>query len=63
MSNFVTLLGAKEVGSAANRMRGAADEMRHAASTIDSALRSHEQFLTDWLNRLEQVLTEKESKS
>lgn len=56
MANTVTLLGAEEVSSAANRMRSAAEEMSRAAASIDMTLHAHRNFLEDWLARFEQVL-------
>ncbi|MGY3588020.1 hypothetical protein [Bradyrhizobium sp. USDA 4350] len=50
---YVTLLGAEQVQSAANRMSSAADEMKNAAGVVDDALRSQRQFLDDWMIRFE----------
>lgn len=58
MADYITLLGAEQVQSAASTMRSAADDMRSAASTIEYALHQHQQFLDDWLMRLQQVMSE-----
>ncbi|HAF43767.1 MAG TPA: hypothetical protein DCK83_02155 [Gallionellaceae bacterium] len=59
MSEYVHLIGAEQVQSAAVSMRGAAEEMRQAAMTIDGALERHRLFMDDWLQKLEQVLSER----
>ncbi|AMS41219.1 hypothetical protein [Aminobacter aminovorans] len=56
MANYVTLMGAEEVRSAANTMMSAASEMRGAASSIDNALERHQRFLDDWLSRFETAM-------
>lgn len=55
-ADYITLLGAEQVQSAAGAMRNAADEMQRAANTMDCALASQRTFLEEWLNRFEQVL-------
>jgi Sec-independent protein translocase protein TatA len=55
---YVTLMGAEEVSAAGRSMQSAATEMRNAAATISDALYQHQQFMTDWLARLEQALQE-----
>jgi len=59
MTDYVTLLGAEQVQSAARQMASAADEMRRAAGSIDDSLRSHQRFLEDWLLRFQQILEAK----
>lgn len=56
---YVTLVGAEQVQGAANQMRAAADEMMRAASSIDSALHAHRQFLDEWLLRFQQIIEHK----
>lgn len=56
MSEYVTLLGAEDVRHAGNAMRSAADDMRNAASTIDTALFQQRQFMDDWLQRFEAAI-------
>lgn len=58
---YVTLLGAEEVSRAANTMSHAADEMKRAANMIDDSLRSHRQFLDDWLERFRTVVENAQS--
>ena len=53
MSQYVTLLGADDVSSAARTMESAADRMINAACTIDDALRRHQWFMDGWLARFE----------
>jgi len=55
---YIHLVGAEQVQSAGVSMRGAAADMQQAATTIDSALQRHQQFLDDWLQRLAQTLSE-----
>lgn len=57
MADYVTLMGAEEVRSAANTMLSAASEMRAAASSIDSSLEQHRRFLDDWLQRFEAAVS------
>lgn len=59
MAQYITLLGAEQVQSAAGTMRSAADEMQRAASNIEATLAAHQQFLDDWLNRLDGVLQDR----
>lgn len=56
MSEYITLLGAEEVASAARSMSSAADRMRDAASEFDSAMARHRDFLDDWLARFEKIV-------
>lgn len=58
-SDYVTLLGAEDVRSAANTISGAASEMRSAASMIDSTVREFKYVLADAItamNRLSDLL-------
>ena len=59
MSEYVTLVGAEQVQSAASAIRNAAEEMQRAASTIDSALQQHRIFMDEWLSRFECALQER----
>lgn len=61
MSEYVTLMGAEQVQSAARTMSQAANEMVRAASNIDNALERHERFMSEWLNRFEQILADTSS--
>jgi hypothetical protein len=56
MADYVTLLGAEQVQSAAHTMQAAAVDMTRAAGTIDWALNRNQQFMDDWLMRFEQAL-------
>jgi hypothetical protein len=63
MSDYMTLLGAEQVQSAAGTMRSAASEMQRAASEISGAFEMHQRFLTQWLMDFQTVLeTAKETK-
>lgn len=61
MADYITLLGAEDVRSAASSMRSAADTMSSAASHIDHALERHRRFMDDWLSRLEAALAKLET--
>ena len=61
MAEYVTLMGAEQVQSAGIRMAHAAEEMQRAASSIDESLRRHQQFLYEWLQRLEAIMSEAKS--
>jgi hypothetical protein len=50
------LLGAEDVRAGGNAIERAADRMANAASTIEYALRQHEQFMDDWLRRFQDAL-------
>lgn len=56
MVDSIILVGADDVRSAGSRMSSAADEMNRAATNIEGALIRHQQFLDDWLCRLEVAL-------
>lgn len=56
MAEYVHLLGAEDVRAAGNAMRSAADDMRQAASSIDSVLERHQRFLDDWLIRFTEAM-------
>lgn len=57
-SDFVTLLGAETVGSAASLMSNAADRMQQAARDMEYAYSNHQRFMNDWLDRLGSLLEE-----
>lgn len=54
--DYVSLMGAEDVRAAGNRMVEAADAMNRAAGSIDESLRTHRQWMDDWLFRLEQAV-------
>ena len=56
MADYITLMGAEQVQSAARRMSEAADAMRSAASAMDDVFFRHQRFLDDWLQRFETVI-------
>lgn len=71
MRDYVTLLGAEQVQSAATTMMHAADRMQHpanamldaadrhrdVASRIEHAFEMHQRFLDGWLMRLQDVMS------
>lgn len=58
MSQYITLLGAEQVQSAASTMSGAAEQMSRAASSISDTMWRHQQFMDEWLQRLSTLLEE-----
>jgi hypothetical protein len=57
--NYVTLQGAEQVASASRRMEEAALSMARSAQQFEDALRRHQEFLADWLARMEQLAAPK----
>ena len=57
MSGSVYLVGADEVANAGLNMRNAADTMEQASHRVSDALYRHQQFMDDWLSRLEAIMT------
>ena len=58
MADYVTLMGAEQVQSAASRMSSAADQMLRAASAIDDTFCRQQRFMEDWLQRFESIMSE-----
>jgi methyl-accepting chemotaxis protein len=58
--DYITLLGAEQVQSAANTMRSAADTVAGAASEMSSAVDRQQRFMDDWLQRFEAVVEKME---
>lgn len=56
MTEFIRLVGAEDVRRAACAISSAARDMCRAAGSIDEALRNHQRFLDDWLQRFEAAL-------
>lgn len=56
MTEYMHLVGAEDVRSAANTMRGAAETMSNAASNIGYTLEAHHRFMDDWLSRFEAIV-------
>jgi hypothetical protein len=52
------VIDTEAITRAAVAMRGAAEQMAGAASTIDTTLQQQRLFMDDWLRRLEIVLAE-----
>jgi len=59
MAEYVHLIGAEDVRSAASTMSSAAHEMQRAASSIEHSLECHQRFLDDWLIRLDGMLSDR----
>lgn len=57
MAEYVTLLGAEQVQSAANTMSEAAGRMQRAADSISYAFDNHHRFMDEWLQRFEAAAT------
>ena len=55
MAEKMHLIGVEEVQRAGNNMRAAAEQMQRAANTIDEALRQHQGFMNEWIDRVEAV--------
>ena len=62
MAEYVTLLGAEQVQSAAGTMRSAAEEMKHASGEMSYALQQHQRFMEDWLQQFIAALESRASK-
>ena len=56
MSEYIHLVGAEQVQSAANTMSYAADEMKRAAANLDQSLFQQRQFMDEWLVRLQAIM-------
>jgi len=56
MPEYITLLGAESVQSAARNMQDAAASMNNAARSIAYALQQHQRFMDDWLRSFEAVV-------
>ena len=57
MSEYMHLVGAEQVQTAANSMRSAAEEMQSAARNIEGSLERHRRWADDWLQTFEKILT------
>ncbi len=58
MSGNIHLIGSEQVAGAGHSMSHAAADMRQAAASIADTMFRHQQFMTDWLQTLERVMTE-----
>jgi hypothetical protein len=56
MADYVTLLGAEQMQSAANRIASAADQFSRAVSNMDDSLERHRRWQDEWLDRLQSML-------
>lgn len=56
MSNYITLLGAEDVGRAGSTIASAAGTIRQAANSMEDSLYRQRLFMDEWLFRLEEVL-------
>jgi len=56
MDEYITLIGAEDIRSAANTMANAAIEMQKAMGNLAFSLARHQCFMDDWLRRFETVL-------
>lgn len=56
MAEYVILMGAEQVQSAASTMSSAAHEMNRAAAEMRHAFEMHQRFLAQWLLDFQTVL-------
>lgn len=56
MADYMTLVGAEDVGRAASSMREAAHEMSQAAASIEHSLFQQRQFMEQWLAEFRDVM-------
>lgn len=61
--DHVLLVGAEDVSRAAQTISSAAQDMQRAANNIEDVFRRNQQFLDEWLGRLESVISEIKTKS
>lgn len=61
MSEYMHLIGAEQVQSAANSMRQAAHEMQQAASSIQEAVSSQRMLFDNFLTELRDILHPEET--
>lgn len=57
MADYITLLGAEQVQSAANTMSAAADKIRSAVYNMECSFESNQRFMENWLIRFEAACT------
>lgn len=53
---YITLLGAEQVQTAANTMRSAASRMSEVFANYEGTARQHQIFMDDWLLRFEKAI-------
>ena len=52
----VYLVGSEAVQLAGHQMRSAAEEIRRSVGFFESALRQHQQFMDEWLERFKEAM-------
>lgn len=62
MSEYIHLVGTEEIRSAANTMASAAERMIDAHNWQSDLTTSHQRFMTEWLERFEQILKDHEAR-
>lgn len=62
MTQYIHLVGAEQVQSAANNMRAAADDMNRAASAMQQAVSDHQRIFDNFLVELRDVLKTNQEK-
>lgn len=60
MSEYIHLIGTEEIARGANNIVAAAREISSAVSYLDSVINRHQQFMDQWLDRLERAMEKKE---
>ena len=58
MRDYITLLGAEDVSKAGYNMMSAAEIISRATANLDDTLERNRQFMTDWLQTFERILSE-----
>ena len=56
MAEYVTLLGYEQVQTAGRNMAHAAENMQQAVTNLEGVLFRHQQFMDNWLERLQLIL-------
>jgi glycine cleavage system pyridoxal-binding protein P len=62
MAEYIHLVGAEQIQSAANRMVEAAHEINRAANTIHDAMQRHEEVMRDLMIKIDNVVDELEKR-
>ena len=58
----IYLIGSEDVKRASNNIQSSAEIMQSVANNISNSLFDHQVFMTQWLDRFEAILKEKEIK-
>ena len=58
----IYLIGSEDVKKAGYSMQSSAEIIQSASNSLSNSLYDHQLFMTDWLNRFENILTKFEEK-